>query len=747
MFENLLGTYNEETRNTARKESGSFYTPREIVDYMVDTSLKEYFKVKLDSKDNAINEKLDKLFLYNESDHDFGCNQVTLLMNAINNCKVLDPACGSGAFPMGILNKLAFIMQKLDPKNEIWRELQNKKVKEENIKADEIKNKEKRDKRLNEIKRVFDMSTSEYSNYARKLFLLENCIYGVDIQPIAIQITKLRFFISLITDQKIGGNIDNNYNVLPLPNLETKFIAANTLIDIRREHSSFIDPDVEDKYNELLEIRHDHISAWDAWEKIKLRKRDELLCKELAELLRKGVFSSDEVDKLLSWNPYNQTKSAEFFDPAWMFAFKKENTSINLADKSRGYFDIVIGNPPYISAPTMVETNEDVRRAIIESGCFTTLYQKWDLYIPFIEFGLQILTVDGTFTMIVPYPLTNQTYAKKLRELILNKYNIFEIVDLSGTKVFENATVSNCIPFIAKSNSNNTCYISHINERKQIFHSFKKDYSDLVQDEKASVWNLTVEKHEINRYSEMNILGDFCYISVGMVLNSDEKTAKGEFSKDDLIRETYDVVHCRKYIEAKDIERYVVKKVRYLEYNTDRCPNKLRRATFRELYENHKLMFNRLGNLTVFYDDKEKYLHSDSMYSAVLWKDLKGIQNKSIKASIKRYSRYSRTEMESYSKQIDLRYLVGILNSRYANILLSNLRGGDYHIYPEHLRNFPIPLVEKGKQRNIIDLVNQIITLKTDDPISDTSILERQIDKLVYEIYDLSPDEINTIEK
>ena len=430
-----------------------------------------------------------------------------------------------------------------------------------------------------------------------------------------------------------------------------------------------------------------------------------------------------------------------------MYIFIFLFTSINLADKSRGYFDIVIGNPPYISAPTMVETNEDVRRAIIESGCFTTLYQKWDLYIPFIEFGLQILTVDGTFTMIVPYPLTNQTYAKKLRELILNKYNIFEIVDLSGTKVFENATVSNCIPFIAKSNSNNTCYISHINERKQIFHSFKKDYSDLVQDEKASVWNLTVEKHEINRYSEMNILGDFCYISVGMVLNSDEKTAKGEFSKDDLIRETYDVVHCRKYIEAKDIERYVVKKVRYLEYNTDRCPNKLRRATFRELYENHKLMFNRLGNLTVFYDDKEKYLHSDSMYSAVLWKDLKGIQNKSIKASIKRYSRYSRTEMESYSKQIDLRYLVGILNSRYANILLSNLRGGDYHIYPEHLRNFPIPLVEKGKQRNIIDLVNQIITLKTDDPISDTSILERQIDKLVYEIYDLSPDEINTIEK
>ena len=394
----------------------------------------------------------------------------------------------------------------------------------------------------------------------------------------------------------------------------------------------------------------------------------------------------------------------------------------------------------------MVETNQDGRRAIIESGRFTTLYQKWDLYIPFVEIGLQFLTINGTFTMIVPYPLTNQTYAKKLRELILNQYNMFEIVDLSGTKIFENATVSNCIPFITKTNSNNICYISHINEQKQIFRSLKKNKSALVQDQKTSVWNLTEEKRETSRHSEMNVLGDFCYISVGMVLNSDEKIAKGEFSKDDLINETYDVVHCRKYIEAKDIERYGVKKIRYLEYNTERCPDKLRRPTFRELYENPKLMFNRLGKLTVFYDDKEKFLHSDSMYSAVLWKNLKGIQNKSIKASIKRYSRYSRKEMEAFSKQIDLRYLLGILNSRYANVLLSNLRGGDYHIYPEHLRNFPIPLLEKEQQRPVIILVEQIISAKRENHSISTVDFERQIDRLVYSLYGLTEKEIAVIE-
>ena len=419
-----------------------------------------------------------------------------------------------------------------------------------------------------------------------------------------------------------------------------------------------------------------------------------------------------------------------------------KNSSFPSATQKTGFFDIVIGNPPYVSAPTMVEINPEGRKAIINSYRFTTLYQKWDLYIPFIEIGLQLLTANGIFTMIVPYPLTNQTYAKKLRELVLSQYNLFEIVDLNGTKVFENATVSNCIPLISNAKSNNSCYISQINEQKQIHHSFIQAYSNLVQDKKTSVWNLTAEKRESKQYSKMNILGDFCYITVGMVLNANEKIAKGDFTKDDLISETYDAVHCRKYIEAKDIERYRVKKIHYLEYNTERCPKKLRRPTFRELYENPKLMFNRLGNLMVYLDERTKFLHSDSMFSAVLWKDLKGINNKSIKTSIKRYSRYSRKEMEIFSKQIDLRYLLGILNSKYASVLLSTLRGGDYHIYPEHLRNLPIPLVPINQQQAIITLVNQIVANKKKNPITDTISLEQQIDYLVYGLYGLSEEDI-----
>jgi adenine-specific DNA-methyltransferase len=409
-------------------------------------------------------------------------------------------------------------------------------------------------------------------------------------------------------------------------------------------------------------------------------------------------------------------------------------------------FDIVIGNPPYVSAPTMVEIHPELRNAISNSKRYSTLYQKWDLYIPFVEFGMQLLSANGLMAMIIPYPFTNQTYGKKLRELVVKQYNLIELADLNGTKVFEKATVSNCIPIISKSPPSGSCFISHINEKKQIIRAFSQPYSDLVQDANTAVWNLTSEQRNSNRHSDMSILGDFCYISKGMVLNADEKTAKREFAKDDLISETCDDVHCREYIEAKDIERYRVKKVRYLEYNTKRCPEKLSRPTFRELYEKPKLMFNRLGTLQVILDGKTKYLHSDSMFSAVLWKDLKRVDNKSISASVTRYSRYSRKEMEVFSEQIDLRYLLGVLNSKYASVLLSNLRGGDYHIYPEHLRNLPVPNVSLEQQQPIIALADKILAAKAADPKADTGALEAQIDEAVYALYDLGKEEIKVVE-
>jgi hypothetical protein len=526
---------------------------------------------------------------------------------------------------------------------------------------------------------------------------------------------------------------DNIADFNVLPNLETKFTVANTLIGINLKKDPGSLFDFNEEFRQLTEIFTPFTTAKTPREKADIKNVFE---RKKHEIINNPHSQLDIVTKtkIAAWNPFNVCYCSPFFDSAIMFG---------IADG----FDIVIGNPPYVSAPSMVANNPKLRQAIIDTKKYTTLYQKWDLYVPFIEFGLQTLKQNGIFTMIVPYPLTNQTYGKKLRELIVNQYNLLEIVDLNGTKIFDNATVSNCIPFISKNeNKEKTCFISNINEQQQITHSFRQSFADLIQNEGTVVWDLTAERRETNRHAEMSVLGDFCYISKGMVLNANEKTAKGEYTKDDLINETKDTIHCREYIEAKDIERYKVKKVRYLEYNTERCPDNLSRPTFRELYNIPKLVMNCLGTINVAYDEKEKFLHNHSLYCAVLWKELKGVKNKSIAASVKRYSKLSRPKMEKLSEKIDLRYLLGILNSRYAEVLLSNIRGGDYHIYPEHLRNLPISLVSKEQQQPIINLVNQILSAKKENSKTETSALEKKIDKWVYDLYELTDDEIKIIE-
>lgn len=400
-----------------------------------------------------------------------------------------------------------------------------------------------------------------------------------------------------------------------------------------------------------------------------------------------------------------------------------------------GGFDITIGNPPYISAPTQIASPElnEQRKRIVASKKYKSLNEKWDLYVPFMELGLQLLCPKGIFAMIVPYPLTNQKYGKKLRKMLAEEYRLLEIADLNGTKIFENATVSNCIPFIQNSQPEGELRITQIFEDKIIREVLSKSPEELKQDNKNYVWNLTEEERTGNRFVNMNVLGDFCYISVGMVVNANEKDAQGAFKKEDLISDSYDAIHCRKYIEAKDIDKFQVKRVRYLEWNTERCPDKLRRPTFRELYDCPKLLINRLGVLKVYLDMDTHFLHSDSMFCAVLWKDLKGVYNKSLSSSIKKFCKHNRAAMESLSEKVDLYYLLGILNSSMADQLLADQRGGDYHIYPEHIRNLPIPIPQREVQNSIGIIAKEILHRREKN--TDYSELEEQLNGLVEALY------------
>lgn len=216
-------------------------------------------------------------------------------LHAIDSLKVLDPAVGSGAFPMGMLQKLVFILGKLDPNNEVWKYQQKEReirpVLEDLQQAQKISYEQAREaaiqqleERLAEIEADF---TDNEMDYPRKLFLIENSIYGVDIQPIAVQIAKLRFFISLIVEQRVDDNAPNR-GILPLPNLETKFIAANTLMSIDRPAQMTLGAlAVQAKEQELAEARHRIFTARTQATKNKYREKDQHLREEIAALLKR----------------------------------------------------------------------------------------------------------------------------------------------------------------------------------------------------------------------------------------------------------------------------------------------------------------------------------------------------------------------------------------------------------------------------------------------------------------------------
>ena len=235
-----------------------------------------------------------------------------------------------------------------------------------------------------------------------------------------------------------------------------------------------------------------------------------------------------------------------------------------------------------------------------------------------------------------------------------------------------------------------------------------------------------------------------------------KKKAKGQFKKADLISEIMDEKHPRKYIEGKDITRYSINRIRYLEYGTKRSPAKLRRPTFEKLYTSPKILINKMGILEAMFDNKS-IMCDQTNKICILWKDLKGVENKSISASIKKFSTYSREEMEVLSEKLNLYYLLAILNSTYINILLDIIRGvGNIDINTEYLRNLPIPIAPPADMQALSDYAKQELalhqklkeaTLPQDKAMIENSIkaLDNQIDVLVYKIYGLTKEEIEKL--
>lgn len=309
-------------------------------------------------------------------------------------------------------------------------------------------NEEERKERLDDIDNNFNENIN-YPDYARKLFLIENCIYGVDIQPIATQISRLRFFISLVVDQKTSSTLDN-FGIRPLPNLETKFVAANTLIGIQKPQteSLFDTEEVKKLELKLKDVRHRIFSSKNSKQKNYYKGRDKELRTSISSLLSENI-GNRNAKLLANWDPYNQNDSSTFFDVEWMFGLPKVG---------EGYFDIVIGNPPYVDSETMVKNDKEGRELLKKN--FKTADGNWDLFVVFSEKALSLCKdKTGILTFIIPNKIIGVNYCEGLRVLLAN-HNILEIRDYSRQNVFENASVYPVTLLVNKSKPTSKTYFT-----------------------------------------------------------------------------------------------------------------------------------------------------------------------------------------------------------------------------------------------------------------------------------------------
>lgn len=431
VFENLLAAYNPETGTVARKATGSFYTPRVVVDWMVDQALivylnKALLRVNIQASSDQPDPRLSVLLAWDESMPEFDQQEIEALIDAIDSLKVIDPACGSGAFPMGMLQKLVHVLSKLDPDNRGWQRRQEAAL-------EKIESPPAREEARLAIERAF---ARDNDDYGRKLYLIENCLYGVDIQPIACQIAKLRFFIALIVDQSIDPQAPN-YGILPLPNLETKIVAADTLLGLQRGQLLLSGEHVLRLEAELHQVRHDYFTARRYKDKKALRVRDKELCDALAKaLVESGGFSPYDTQRIAHWNPYKTNTPASFFDPAWMFGLVAESS------EGSGPFDIAIGNPPYVRQEQLrnvTVTGSDGRMHPLKDalrelyGCYTGTA---DLYVYFFERALQLLRVGGVLSFITSNKYMRAAYGEKLRTYLGYSTYPYAILDFGDAPVF-----------------------------------------------------------------------------------------------------------------------------------------------------------------------------------------------------------------------------------------------------------------------------------------------------------------------
>ena len=778
VFENLLAAYNPETKKSARKQTGSYYTPREIVNYMTDESLVVYLKNEIivhsesqstfsmttppsqldltgqadpvqteldvetvslsDEQKAGIEEKLRGLLAYNDEPHEFNEAETEVLIRAIDTLKILDPAVGSGAFPMGMLHRLVFILAKLDPGNVQWKDRQIDR-------ASTIPDPIARDNAIDDIEAAFERNELDYG---RKLYLIENCIYGVDLQPIATQIAKLRFVISLIVDQQIDDSQDNR-GVRPLPNLETKFVAANTLIGVDRPLQMQIrNPQIDRKEKELEDVRRRHFTARTPRTKAKYRALDAQIRADISELLQGEGFPHETTEKIAHWDPYDQNTSADFFDPEWMF---------NVRD---GY-DVVIGNPPYIQLQS-----EGGRLGRLYEPCnFDTFTRTGDIYCLFYEKASQLSKNGGHVCFITSNKWMRASYGKKLRNYFISHTQPIQLLDM-GEGVFDATVNTNILLFQNSAPSAGLTFTA--TTIGSDFDTHTGDIAQYLKDNGVTMelppgdepWAiLSPAKLALKRKIEEigRPLKDWdINIYRGIITGCNEAFVVDRETRDGLIAEHPSSAEVLKpFLRGRDVKRWQINFAEKYLIKIESSENREHPWSGQSAGEAEQIFADAYpaihAHLEIF---RERLIerHDQGNYfwelrSCAYWEEFE--QTQIVWGNLAQFPQFAFADAGFYLSApatmmvSDSKYLLGILNSRITRYLVSQSaaerQGGFLEFKPMYISPLPIP--DPPENERISALVSQILDATDTDPG-----LEDEINQMVYLLYGLTDDEIAIVE-
>lgn len=686
IFENLLED---------NKDKGAFYTPKEIVRYMCQESLTAYLQTGIE--DAEVKEHIANFVKTNDVEELGGASSELAMSidQKLIDVKICDPAIGSGAFPMGLLRELYSCRKSIE-------------IFEEDNAAD--------------IKR----------------HIIQNNIYGVDIEKGAVDIARLRFWLALIIDEK---------EPMPLPNLDFKIMQGNSLLesykgvdldvtskklktgkDTKKTRGvlslGFEETDVQKIIQDLVKS---YFSITDHTLRAQRRQQIDKYVKDYIKVCAEGNHEvQDAVDEL-------EIPNDQFFLWHTYFADVFE----------KGGFDIVIGNPPYINVEGI--SVEDKK---IYKDTFTCFEKRADLFSLFLEMALtKLASASAVVTYIIPSIIHSNLSYKKLRNLFLDNKWLSEVC-YTGGKVFHAPTVDTTILRFCKRGNKKIILKNAVEFENQKVSSVPSDYFSLFQnlisisDQKTNDLMGKLFNHDFPRLDEN--------FSVFQGIVTGNNPAFIFDSESDALSNGIDKELLHPLCHGRDIERYAVRsrerRILYVDssINLSTYPNTEKwLLTFKEELDKRNqgksdiIAWNSLHRPRVKseLDLKEKILVQNTRNEALKTRICAVLDDKSV------YGSQGVNFIIPNDVHASLRYLLGILDSTLINYLFAT-RFLNLAIKAEYLKQLRIPIPSAVILKQLESLVSKVLELKKVNIEADTTSLEYQIDFLVYHLYGLTYDEV-----